>query len=81
MKNPPYSITEAGYAGFMVKVEVHMHNKTGTRKIALDYDLILPDYDRSELCHRVSYFLTFNDPSEEFLGNIIRAGGSLSADD
>ncbi|KAL9697388.1 hypothetical protein quinque_000829 [Culex quinquefasciatus] len=73
VKEPPYAVKEAGYAGFILPVEVYFKNKGDEpKKRAFTYDLDLQErkVQREELA--------FPNPSDDFKRKLLKGGGTLS---
>lgn len=72
---PPYEISETGYACFEMKIEVFFRNREKPKSIVFDYDLFL------ELGRPVNKVrrekLTIQNPPEDFLLKLL-AGGAVS---
>lgn len=73
MKEPPYQVSESGYAGFELPVEVYFKNKEEPKKICFDYDLYLRLDDAVSNTRREK--LTFQNPSNDFKKKLLKAGG------
>ncbi|XP_054160936.1 protein AF-9-like isoform X1 [Oppia nitens] len=73
VKEPPYQVSESGYAGFELPVEVYFKNKEEPKKIAFDYDLYLRLDD--SVSHSRREKLTFQNPSNDFKKKLLKAGG------
>ncbi|XP_050403136.1 protein AF-9 isoform X2 [Patella vulgata] len=75
VKEPPYQVSESGYAGFNFPIIIYFRNKEIPKKISFDYDLFL----NAENCppiNNVRYEkLTFKNPNEEFRQKLLKAGG------
>ncbi|XP_077988564.1 protein ENL-like [Glandiceps talaboti] len=75
VKEPPYQVSESGYAGFTLPIEVYFKNKEEPKKVKFEYDLFL----HLEGCPPVNHIrcekLTFNNPTEDFRRKLIKAGG------
>ncbi|XP_076331913.1 ENL/AF9-related superfamily elongation complex transcription factor [Tachypleus tridentatus] len=73
IKEPPYQVSESGYAGFMFPIEVYFRNKEEPKKVVLQYDLYL----RLEgpVSNTRAEKLTFQNPTEEFRKKLLKAGG------
>lgn len=69
VKEPPFSIKESGYAGFLFPIEIYLKNKDEPKKIKFSYDLSLQQ----------SGFLKdryiFENPNEEFRRKLLKGGG------
>ncbi|XP_013790797.1 protein AF-9-like [Limulus polyphemus] len=73
IKEPPYQVSESGYAGFMFPIEVYFRNKEEPKKVVFQYDLYL----RLEgpVSNTRAEKLTFQNPTEEFRKKLLKAGG------
>ncbi|XP_049872171.1 protein AF-9 [Pectinophora gossypiella] len=71
VKEPPFSIKESGYAGFVFPIEIYLKNKDEPKKIKFSYDFTLQQ----------SGFLKdryiFQNPNEEFRKKLLKGGGIL----
>lgn len=69
VKDPPFSIKESGYAGFIFPIEIYLKNKDEPKKIKFTYDFTLQQ----------SGFLKdryiFQSPNEEFRKKLLKGGG------
>ncbi|CAK1542241.1 unnamed protein product [Leptosia nina] len=69
VKEPPFTIKEAGYAGFIFPIEIYLKNKDEPKKIKFTYDLTLQQ----------SGFLKdryiFQNPNDEFRRKLLKGGG------
>ncbi|XP_058058051.1 protein AF-9 [Anopheles bellator] len=68
-KEPPYRVKEAGYAGFMLPVEVYFKNRDDPKKALFNYDLDLTPVKSQ----REEY--VFPNPSDEFRRKLLKGGG------
>ena len=75
MSVPPYELSECGFGSFLSKIEFHFHNN---EKAKVEYDLALPDRDESPLENSESGHFSFENPSEDFKGRLLRAGGIIT---
>jgi YEATS domain-containing protein 1/3 len=73
IKEPPYQVSESGYAGFELPVEVYFKNREEPKKICFDYDLYLRLDDAVSNTRREK--LTFQNPSNDFKKKLLKAGG------
>ena len=73
VKEPPYQVSESGYASFELPVEVYFKNKEEPKKICFDYDLYLRLDDA--VSHSRREKLTFQNPSNDFKKKLLKAGG------
>jgi YEATS family len=75
IKSPPYEVSESGYGGFEVFIEIYFRNKLEPRKVQFSYDLWLPlDNPEPVVSQRVEK-LTFLDPADDFAEKLFKAGG------
>lgn len=69
MKEPPFSIKESGYAGFVFPIEIYLKNKDEPKKIKFQYDFTLQE----------SGFLkdryVFQSPNDDFRKKLLKGGG------
>ncbi|XP_017481385.1 PREDICTED: protein AF-9-like, partial [Rhagoletis zephyria] len=75
IKEPPYEITETGYASFDVIIEVFFRNKAEPRSIRFLYDLYI-EMDKPVYKLRRER-LTFKNPSKDFMKKLIMGGGTI----
>lgn len=79
IKEPPYEITETGYASFDVIIEVFFRNKAEPRSIRFLYDLYI-EMDKPVYKLRRER-LTFKNPSKDFMKKLIMGGGTIMVGD
>lgn len=72
---PPYFVSESGYAGFNLPIDIYFKNKEDPRMIRFDYDLFLRMDDSPPVNHTRCEKLTFQNPTEEFKRKLLKAGG------
>ncbi|KAL3881228.1 hypothetical protein ACJMK2_027684, partial [Sinanodonta woodiana] len=72
VKVPPYFVSEMGYAGFDLPVEIFFKNKKKPKSVMFTYDLFLP-VDKAIKSNRREK-LTFQKPAKEFMDKLINAG-------
>lgn len=69
VKEPPFSIKESGYAGFVFPIEIYLKNKDDPKKIKFQYDFTLQE----------SGFLkdryVFQSPNDDFRKKLLKGGG------
>ncbi|CAH2087528.1 unnamed protein product [Euphydryas editha] len=69
VKEPPFSIKESGYAGFVLPIELYLKNKEEPKKITFMYDLTIQHggilKDR----------YIFENPNDEFRRRLLKGGG------
>lgn len=41
LKEPPFEVSEQGYASFMLPIDIYFKNKGDPKKVSLDYDIFL----------------------------------------
>ena len=75
IKDPPYEISESGYAGFLMHIDVYFKNKDEPRKLQFKYDLFLNSDSAPPVDHTRCETLTFQNPAEEFRRRLIKGGG------
>ncbi|KAL3881224.1 hypothetical protein ACJMK2_027680, partial [Sinanodonta woodiana] len=75
VKVPPYFVSEMGYAGFDLPVEIFFKNKKKPKSVMFTYDLFLP-VDKAIKSNRREK-LTFQKPAKEFMDKLINAGKVL----
>ena len=79
LKDPPYTVAEAGYGSFFLPVEVFFKNKEEPRNLMFDYDLVLPACGSPPIDNIRSEALTFTNPTEEFRKKLVRGGGIVTS--
>ncbi|XP_059166891.1 protein AF-9-like [Physella acuta] len=72
---PPFKVTESGYAGFLLPIEIHFKNKQSPRKIVFSYDLFLNAKDSPPINNVRYEKLKFQNPTPEFKAKLLKAGG------
>ncbi|XP_066994108.2 protein ENL isoform X1 [Anabrus simplex] len=74
VKEPPYSVKESGYAGFVIPIEVYFKNHDEPKKAQFNYDLQLqPSGPPISKVIREKY--VFPNPSEDLRRRLIKGGG------
>ncbi|CAG9790981.1 unnamed protein product [Diatraea saccharalis] len=71
VKEPPFSIKESGYAGFMFPIEIYLKNKDEPKKIKFAYDFTL------EHSGVLKDRYIFPNPNEDFRKKLLKGGGIL----
>ena len=71
---PPYEVSESGYAGFVLSIEVYFKNKAPHRKIKFEYDLFLNGEGAPPVNNCRIEKLKFRNPSEDFRQKLLKAG-------
>lgn len=77
VKEPPYSVSESGYAGFIMPIDVYFRSREEPKRVTFKYDLYLR-LEPSPVNNIRIEKLTFNNPSDDFRNKLIRAGGVSS---
>ncbi|KAF2366757.1 YEATS protein [Trinorchestia longiramus] len=78
LKNPPFKITERGYGGFNLPVEIYFRsNCEETRKTRFEYDLFLQEISGLPINHIRTERVTFFSPLEEFRKRLLDSGGEI----
>uniref|UniRef100_A0A2C9K505 YEATS domain-containing protein n=1 Tax=Biomphalaria glabrata TaxID=6526 RepID=A0A2C9K505_BIOGL len=75
ISEPPYKVSESGYAGFLLPIEIHFKNKQSPRKIVFSYDLFLNAKDSPPINNVRIEKLKFQNPTPEFKAKLFKAGG------
>ncbi|KAH9513199.1 hypothetical protein Btru_034361 [Bulinus truncatus] len=75
ISEPPYKVSESGYAGFLLPIEIHFKNKQSPRKIVFSYDLFLNAKDSPPINNVRIEKLKFQNPTPEFKAKLLKAGG------
>ncbi|RWS09784.1 protein AF-9-like protein, partial [Dinothrombium tinctorium] len=73
IKEPPYEVSESGYAGFELPIDVYFKNKEEPKKITFEYDLFLRVDEAVNNTRREK--LTFQNPSADFKKKLLKARG------
>lgn len=70
-KEPPYVVKEAGYAGFLLTIDIYLKNRDEPKKITFDYDLDLQPFkiQMNELVVAA--------PSEDFRRKCMKGGAVI----
>lgn len=71
IKEPPYTIKEAGYAGFVLTIDIYLRNRDEPKKVTFEYDL-----DLQPIKTQLNEFIV-QSPSEEFRRKCLKGGGVL----
>nr|CAD7396050.1 unnamed protein product [Timema cristinae] len=74
IKDPPYSVKESGYAGFIIPIEIYFKNKDEPKKVRFDYDLNLQS-NGPPISKVVREKYIFPNPSEDLRRRLIKGGG------
>ncbi|XP_025077271.1 protein AF-9-like isoform X2 [Pomacea canaliculata] len=75
---PPYAVSESGYAGFLLPIEIFFRNKQQPRKIRFEYDLYLNGEGAGPVNNKRHEKLKFSNPSEDFRQKLLKAGAVSS---
>lgn len=75
ISEPPFRVTESGYAGFILPIEIHFKNKQQPRRINFEYDLFLNLKPASPVNNVRYEKLKFQNPTPEFKMKLLKAGG------
>ncbi|XP_055715456.1 protein AF-9 isoform X2 [Phlebotomus papatasi] len=78
IKEPPYSVKESGYAGFVLSIDIYVKNREEPKKITFSYDLDLQSTGPM-IQRKQSEKYIFTNPSEEFRRKLLKGGGVLLA--
>lgn len=71
IKEPPYTVKEAGYAGFVLTIDIYLRNRDEPKKVTFEYDL---DLQPSKA--QMNEFIIAT-PSDEFKRKCLKGGGVL----
>lgn len=71
VKEPPYTVKEAGYAGFLLTIDIYLKNRDEPKKTTFSYDL-----DLTPIKVQLNEIFV-PSPSEEFRKKCLRGGGIL----
>lgn len=74
IKEPPFSVSEAGWAGFIVPIDVHFRTREEPKKVSFKYDLYLR-IDPLPVSNKRQEKLLFTNPSEDFKNKLLKGGG------
>lgn len=69
IKEPPYTVKEAGYAGFVLKIDIYLKNRDEPKKVTFDYDLDLQPI-KTQLNE-----ITIPNPADDFKRKCLKGGG------
>ncbi|KAL5004604.1 hypothetical protein ScPMuIL_018060 [Solemya velum] len=76
LKEPPFVVSESGYGGFTLPIDIYFKNKQEPKKIPFQYDLFLR-LEEPPVNHVRCEKLTFQNPTEEFKAKLLKAGGVI----
>ena len=68
IKEPPYTVKEAGYAGFLLTIDIYLKNRDEPKKLTFEYDLDLQPFKT-----QMNEFIV-PTPSEEFKRKCVKGG-------
>lgn len=71
VKEPPYTVKEAGYAAFLLSIEVYLKNRDEPKRAVFNYDLDLSPF-KTQMNE-----IIISAPSEEFKRKCLKGGGVL----
>ncbi|XP_064475075.1 protein AF-9-like isoform X2 [Ornithodoros turicata] len=77
LKEPPYQVSESGYAGFNMPIEVYFRTREDPKKVKFVYDLYL-SLDGTPISNIRCEKLTFHNPPDDFCHKLLKAGGTES---
>lgn len=78
IKEPPYSVKESGYAGFIIPIEVYLRNSAEPKKIKFSYDLSLQRTGPPLRKVRKEKYI-FTSPPEDFKEKLLRGGAIVTS--
>lgn len=76
IREPPYQVTESGYAGFNMPIWVYFKTREEPKKIDFVYDLYL-SLDGKPINNIRCEKLTFHNPPDDFCQRLLKGGGSI----
>jgi YEATS domain-containing protein 1/3 len=71
IKEPPYTVKEAGYAGFVLKIDIYLKNRDEPKKVTFDYDL-----DLQPIKTQINE-ITIPNPADDFKRKCLKGGGVM----
>ncbi|XP_014216056.1 protein AF-9 [Copidosoma floridanum] len=77
IKEPPYCLTESGYAGFDIPIHVYLKNKNEPKRFDILYNLNL-DTSTPTVSHRSLHNEVIVNPTEEFRKKLLKGGAILT---
>ncbi|XP_014368727.2 protein AF-9 [Papilio machaon] len=72
VKEPPFSISESGYAGFIFPIEIYLKNKDEPKKITFSYDFTL------QRTGSLKDRFIFQNPNDDFKKKLLKGGGIVT---
>ncbi|XP_018496270.1 protein AF-9 [Galendromus occidentalis] len=76
LREPPYQVSESGYAGFNMPIIVYFKTKEEPKKLQFIYDLYL-SLDGKPLNNIRCEKLTFHNPPEDFCQKLFKGGAAI----
>ncbi|KAB7507327.1 Protein AF-9 [Armadillidium nasatum] len=76
LRDPPFRVSEKGYGGFTLPIEIHFRTNCEPRKAKFEYDLYLQSIDSAPIFNVRKEKLTFLAPNEEFKKKLLQGGGT-----
>ncbi|XP_023244936.1 protein ENL [Copidosoma floridanum] len=73
IKEPPYCLTESGYAGFEIPIQVYLKNRNEPKRFDILYNLNL-DTSTPTVSHRSLHNEIIVNPTEEFRKKLLKGG-------
>ncbi|KAG4068326.1 hypothetical protein HA402_007846 [Bradysia odoriphaga] len=74
-KEPPYSLKESGYAGFVLPIDIYFKNRDDPKKVTYNYDLNLQN--TGTITNVEKKVQVFKSPSDDFRRKLIKGGGFM----
>lgn len=71
IKEPPYTVKEAGYAGFVLTIDIHLKNRDEPKKFSIDYDLDLQPMKIQ------TNEIVIHNPSDDFKRKCLKGGAVM----
>lgn len=71
IKEPPYSVKESGYAGFLLTIDIYLKNRDEPKKCTYEYDLDLQPF-KMQLCEKI-----VPSPSDDFKKKCLKGGATI----
>lgn len=73
LKEPPFTVKESGYAGFIIPIEIYLKNKDEPKKFQIPYDLQLqqsgPPFNKT-----IRHVEVIRSPSDDFRKKLLKGG-------
>jgi len=77
LSESPFKVSECGYAGFILPIELYFKNKQPPKRIMFEYDLFLNAPGASPINNVRLEKLRFKNPTPEFKAKLLKAGGKV----